>query len=80
MQTYETLKRVMWEGKYPAGFITKCRKKTLAGQIRGELGSVFRALARQQECEIIAGHRLPDHVPRRIWLPLRYAVGSVRGS
>ena len=79
MQTYETLKHTTWECKYQVVFITKCRKKTLDGQIRRELGPVFRELARQKECEIIEGHLLPDHVHMLISLPPKYSVAQVVG-
>jgi putative transposase len=79
MQTYETLKHTTWECKYHVVFITKCRKKTLYGQIRRELGPVFRELARQKECEIIEGHLMPDHVHMLISIPPKYSVGQVLG-
>lgn len=79
MQTYETLKHTTWECKYHVVFITKCRKKTLDGQIRRELGPVFRELARQKECEIIEGHLMPDHVHMLISIPPKYSVGQVMG-
>jgi len=79
MQTYETLKHTTWECKYHVVFITKCRKKTLYGQIRRELGPVFRELARQKECEIIEGHLMPDHVHMLISIPPKYSVGQVMG-
>jgi len=79
MQTYETLKHTTWECKYHVVFITKCRKKTLYGQIRRELGAVFRELARQKECEIIEGHLMPDHVHMLISIPPKYSVGQVVG-
>jgi putative transposase len=47
MQSYETLKHTTWECKYHVVFIPKCRKKVLFGQIRRELGTVIRELARQ---------------------------------
>jgi putative transposase len=79
MQTYETLKHTTWECKYHVVFITKCRKRTLYGQIRRELGPVFRELARQKECEIIEGHLMPDHVHMLISIPPKYSVGQVMG-
>ena len=80
MKTYETLKPTSWECKYHVVFITKCRKKTLYGQIRRELGPVFRELAQQKECAIIEGHLMPDHVHRLISIPPKYSVGQVVGS
>ena len=79
MQTYETLKHTTWECKYHVVFIAKCRKKTLYGQIRRELGPVFRELARQKECEIIEGHLMVDHVHMLLSIPPKYSVGQVLG-
>jgi putative transposase len=79
MQTDETLKPTTWESKYHVVFITKCRQKTLSSQIRRELGQVFRALARQKECEIIEGHLMPDPVPMLVSISPKYSVGQVAG-
>lgn len=68
-----------WECKYHVVFMTKCRKKTLYGQIRREWGPVFRELARQQECEIIEGHLMPDQVHMLVMMPPKYAVPQVAG-
>ena len=79
MQTYETLKHTTWNCKYHVVFITKCRKKTLYGQIRRELGPVFRELARQKECDIIEGHLMPDHVHMLVAIPPKYSEARVVG-
>ncbi len=79
MQTYETLKHTTWECKYHVVFIAKCRKEVLYGQIRRELGPVFRELARQKECEIIEGHLMVDHVHMLISMPPKYSVAQVMG-
>ena len=49
MHVYETLKHTTWECKYHVVFIPKYRRKVLYGQLRRELGRVFRELARQKE-------------------------------
>jgi putative transposase len=79
MQEYETLKHSVWECKYHVVFIPKCRKKSLYGQIRKELGQVFRELARQRECEIDEGHLMGDHVHMLISIPPKYSVAQVMG-
>jgi len=43
------------------------------------LGSLFKDLASQRECEIIEGHLLPDHVYILISIPPKYAVAQVGG-
>ena len=79
MQTYETLKHTTWECKYHVVFIPKFRKKVLFGQIRRELGPVFRDLAQQKECTIAEGHLMVDHVHMLIAIPPKYSVAQVMG-
>jgi len=78
-QSYESLRHSIWECKYHVMFIPKCRRKTLYGQIRRELGGIFRELARQKECEIMEGHLMLDHVHMLISVPPKYAVAQVMG-
>ena len=79
MQTYETLKHTTWECKYHVVFIPKCRRKTLYGQLRRELGPVFRDLAEQKECAVEEGHLMPDHVHMLLSVPPKYSVSGVMG-
>jgi putative transposase len=60
-------------------FIPKYRRKVLYGQIRRELGDVFRRLARQKESEVEEGHLMADHVHMMISIPPKYAVAQVIG-
>lgn len=60
-------------------FIAKCRRKTLYGQLRGELGEVFRTLAQHKESRIEEGQLMPDHVHMMIAIPPKYAVCNVVG-
>ena len=79
MKVYETLRHTTWECKHHVVFIPKCRRKVLFGQLRGELGVVFRALAEEKESEIIEGHLMPDHVHMMISVPPKYSVSQVVG-
>jgi putative transposase len=65
--------------KFHIVWIPKCRKKKLYGQLRQDLGNVFRELARQKECQIEEGHLLRDHVHILISVPPKYAVSQVIG-
>ena len=78
-QSYESLRHTSWECKYHVVFIPKCRRKTLYGQIRRELGGIFRELARQKESEIIEGHLMVDHVHMLISVAPKYSVAQVMG-
>lgn len=52
-----------WGCKYHIVFIPKYRRKVIFGQIRKELGGIFRKLAEQKECVLEEGHIMPNHVP-----------------
>ena len=69
----------VWDCKYHIVFIPKCRRKRLYGDLRRDLGEVFRRLARQKESEIEEGHLMPDHVHMMIAIPPKYAVAQVVG-
>jgi putative transposase len=79
METLQSLGHSRWDCKYHVVWIPKCRKKKLYGQLRKELGVVFRELARQKECRVIEGHLVGDHVHMLISIPPKYAVSQVIG-
>jgi putative transposase len=79
LSNYRSLSHSKWECKYHVVFIPKYRKKAIYGQLRRELGGVFRGLARHKESEIEEGHLLPDHVHMMISIPPKYAVAQVVG-
>ena len=79
MDKIESLNHTKWECKYHVVFIPKCRRKTLYGELRRQLGEVFRALARHKESQIEEGHLMPDHVHMMISIPPKYAVSNVVG-
>jgi putative transposase len=49
------------------------------GQLRKELGSILRELARQKECRVEEGHLKMDHVHMLISIPPKYSVSHVVG-
>jgi len=79
MTDYESLKHTRWECKYHVIFIPKWRKKMIYGQLRRDLGSVFRELARHKESKIEEGHLMGDHVHMLISIPPKYSVAQVVG-
>jgi REP-associated tyrosine transposase len=64
---YQSLTHSRWDCKYHVVFVPKRRRKALCGH-------------RQKECQIIAGHLMPDHVHMCIEIPPKHAVASVIGS
>jgi putative transposase len=79
MTDYESLKHTRWECKYHVIFIPKWRKKLIYGQLRKDLGPVFRELARHKESEVEEGHLMGDHVHMLVSIPPKYSVAQVVG-
>jgi len=79
MDEAKTLNHSKWECKYHVVFIPKYRRKSLYKELRGDLGQVFRELARRKGCEIEEGHVMPDHIHMMISIPPKYAVSQVIG-
>jgi putative transposase len=79
MNEYESLNHTRWECKYHVVFIPKGRRKLLYGQIRSQLGEVFRELAHQKESKVEEGHLRSDHVHMLLSIPPKYAVSQVVG-
>ena len=79
MNEYQSLSHTKWECKYHVVFIPKYRRKVLYGQVRQDLGEVFRELARQKESTIEEGHLQADHVHILLSIPPKYAVAQVVG-
>ncbi|HET9530989.1 MAG TPA: IS200/IS605 family transposase [Blastocatellia bacterium] len=77
--TYQSLSHSRWDCKYHVVFVPKRRRNALYGGMRKQLGSIFHALARQKECQIIEGHMMADHVHMCILIPPKFAVASVIG-
>jgi putative transposase len=60
-------------------FIPKCRRKSLYGALRRDIGPVFRQLTEQKGCSIEEGHVMPDHVHMLISIPPKYSVAQAIG-
>ena len=79
MSEYKSLSHSKWDCKYHLVFIPKNRRKIFFGEIRKEIGPIFRELAKQKGCNIIEGHLMPDHVHMCIEIPPKFAVASIVG-
>ncbi len=79
MNTQQSLNHTVWDCKYHIVWIPKYRKKTIFKELRKYLGSTFRDLASQKECEILEGNLRPDHVHVLISIPPKYSVAQVVG-
>jgi len=76
---YNSLKHTTWHCKYHVVFIPKYRKKVTYGQIRKDLGEIFKNLASQKETKIEEGHLMKDHVHMLVSVPPKYSISQVVG-
>jgi putative transposase len=79
MNDSESLRHTRWECKYHVIFIPKWRKKRIYGQLRKDLGSIFRELALHRDSKIEEGHLMTDHVHMLVSIPPKYSVAQVVG-
>jgi putative transposase len=79
MDEYESLNHTQWDCKFHVIFIPKYRRKSLFGQLRREIGPVFRTLAERKESTVLEGHVMADHVHMLLSIPPKYAVSQVVG-
>ena len=79
MKDVKNLNRTKWECKYHVAWIPKYRKKALSVELRSYLGSTFRELAMQKECQVIKGHLLSDHIHMLVSIRPKYSVSQVAG-
>ena len=79
MSEYQSLSHSKWDCKYHVVFVPKRRRAALWGTVRQHLGTIFHELARQQECRILEGHIMPDHVHMLISIPPKHKVAGVIG-
>jgi putative transposase len=79
MNDSESLRHTRWECKYHVIFIPKWRKKRIYGQLRKDLGSIFRELAQHRDSKIEEGHLMADHVHMLVSIPPKYSVAQVVG-
>jgi len=73
------LSHSMWNCKIPCRVRASGDAKPFSSWRVGILGRSFHALARQEECQIIEGHLMPDHVHMCIAIPPKHPVASVVG-
>jgi putative transposase len=65
--------------RYHVVWIPKYRREKLFGEIRRELGSILRELAKNKGSEILEGKMMVDHVHMLISIPPKYAISQVIG-
>ena len=79
MENIQSLRHTVWDCKYHVIWIPKYRRRILYGQLRKELATVIKELAREKQSEVLEGELAVDHVHMLVSIPPKYAVAQVIG-
>ena len=79
MREWQSQSHVRWYCNYHLVFVPKFRKRRIYGDLRRDIGKIFRELCKQREVELLEGHALPDHVHLLVSIPPKYSVAHTVG-
>lgn len=65
--------------KYHVVFVSKYRKKTIYGNLRRDIGKIFRELCRQLGVELVEGYAMRDHIHMLLMIPPKFSVTNTIG-
>ncbi|EMF0060838.1 IS200/IS605 family transposase [Enterococcus hirae] len=68
-----------WNCKYHIVFTPKYRRKVIYGQLRKDIGKIFRELCEMKDVEIIEAHAMPDHIHMLVRVPPKISISSFMG-
>ncbi len=79
MREWQSQSHVRWYCRYHIVFVPKYRKRAIFGQLRKDIGRIFRELCQQQGVELVEGHAMGDHVHMCLSIPPKYSVAHTVG-
>ena len=79
MREWQSQSHVRWYCRYHIVFVPKYRKRAIFGQLRKNIGGIFRELCRQHGVELVEGHALGDHVHMCLSIPPKFSVANTVG-
>ena len=68
-----------WNCKYHIVFAPKYRRMAIYGEIKVDIGKIWRQLCQQKGIEIIEAELCRDHVHMLIRIPPKYSVSQIMG-
>ena len=79
-----SLAHTKWDCKYHIVFAPKYRRQVIYGQIKADIGRIWRLLCERKGIEIIEANACPDHIHMLVKIPpkisVAYAVGYLKGK
>ena len=73
------LDHTTWRCQYHVVFAPKYRRMAIYGEIKVDIGKIWRQLCQQKGIEIIEAELCRDHVHMLIRIPPKYSVSQIMG-
>ena len=80
MREWQSQSHVRWYCRYHIVFVPKCRRRSIYGSLRRNIGGVTRELCRQHHVELVEGHAMADHIHLCVSIPPKYSVAKSGGE
>lgn len=77
MQNYRKTSHTTYDCKYHIVWITKYRKKVMAGVIAERVREILRQICKEQDVEILKGHVSKDHVHMFVSVPPHMSISKL---
>ncbi|MEW4924153.1 IS200/IS605 family transposase [Algibacter sp. 2305UL17-15] len=77
MQNYRKTSHTTYDCKYHIVWITKYRKKVLAGEVGKRVRELVREICKRHDVEILKGHVSKDHVHLFVSVPPHLAISKL---
>jgi putative transposase len=77
MQNYRKTSHTTYDCKYHIVWITKYRKKVMAGVIAERVREIIRQICKEQDVEILKGHVSKDHVHMFVSVPPHISISKL---
>ncbi len=79
MREWESLSLARWYCRYHVVFVLKCRKRTILGELRKQIGGMLRDLCIQHEIELVESHAMADHIHLLVSISQEFSVANTVG-
>lgn len=79
MREWQSQSHVRWYCRYHIVFVPKYRKRSIFGQLRKDIGRIFRELCQQHGVELVEGHAMPEHVHMCLSIPPKFSIANTVG-
>ena len=79
MSDINNLAHTKWNCKYHIVFAPKYRRRLIYGELKKEIGKIFRELCAWKQIEIVEAEACKDHIHMCLKIPPKFSISSIVG-